>query len=490
MFGNGLMLRNYRRRGIPHYPPHPILGSLTFLQRQNPSIWMRQLYKDFKAPYVGIWLFWRPGLVINSPEITRRILVKDSENFRNHFLSSGKTDPIGSLNLFTVNDPIWTSLRRRLTGVFTSAKLKMHSGIVRIKTNDLLERIRDETSKNNNIHLRKLLSDFTVDIIGESAFGIVSESVKTGNSVMKEIAQEFMNFGLHRGLSWSSIFFFPELVDVFRFSFFPKHTIERLRLICRSVINQRGGFEKKMKEPKDLLDALIKMKQEASEEGEEMSEDFLVAQASIFLVGGFDTSASTMSWVIYHLAWHPEHQQRLYDEILNLKQKYEGEDLSPSALSELTYYNCVIKETLRHFPPMGWLDRVATKDYQIDENLTIPAGTPVYLNAVGMQVDPQYFPDPMVFNPDRFLPENERNNTPFTFLPFGDGPRACIGMRFAFHVLRQALSSIIYNFEIRVVPDTPKPNEVEVEKKGTFFMPMDERMVVQFVPRENLQSSM
>lgn len=59
-------------------------------------------------------------------------------------------------------------------------------------------------------------------------------------------------------------------------------------------------------------------------------------------------------------------------------------------------------------------------------------------------------------------------------------------MRFAFHVLRQALSSIIYNFEIRVVPDTPKPNEVEVEKKGMFLMPMDERMVVQFVPRQNV----
>lgn len=67
------------------------------------SVWMRQVYKDFKAPYVGIWLFWRPGLVVNSPELTRRILVKDSENFRNHFLSSGKTDPIGSLNLFTIN---------------------------------------------------------------------------------------------------------------------------------------------------------------------------------------------------------------------------------------------------------------------------------------------------------------------------------------------------------------------------------------------------
>ncbi|CAB3254029.1 unnamed protein product [Arctia plantaginis] len=64
------------------------------------------------------------------------------------------------------------------------------------------------------------------------------------------------------------------------------------------------------------------------------------------------------------------------------------------------------QETLRIYPVMGWLDHVATKDYQIDKHLTIPAGTPVYINAAGMQLDPQYFPDPMVFDPDWFLPEN------------------------------------------------------------------------------------
>lgn len=76
---------------------------------------------------------------------------------------------------------------------------------------------------------------------------------------------------------------------------------------------------------------------------------------------------------------------------------------------------------------MGWLDRIASQDYKIDENLTIPSGTVVYVNAVGMQQDPQYFPNPQIYSPERFLPENERNITPYTFLPFGDGPRGCIG---------------------------------------------------------------
>lgn len=78
---------------------------------------------------------------------------------------------------------------------------------------------------------------------------------------------------------------------------------------------------------------------------------------------------------------------------------------------------------------MGWFDRICSKDYKIDDKLTIPAGTPVYVNGIGMQKDAKYFPDPEKFDPDRFLPENERDIEPFTYMPFGEGPRICIGKK-------------------------------------------------------------
>lgn len=76
---------------------------------------------------------------------------------------------------------------------------------------------------------------------------------------------------------------------------------------------------------------------------------------------------------------------------------------------------------------MGWLDRIAIADYEIDDKLTVKAGTPVYVNSTGMHYDPEYFPDPMKFDPDRFLPENEKNIKQYTYMPFGEGPRFCIG---------------------------------------------------------------
>ncbi|KAH9640208.1 hypothetical protein HF086_008444 [Spodoptera exigua] len=324
-------------RGVPHYPPHPILGSLTFLQRENPSIWMRRVYNDFKAPYVGMWQFWRPALVVNSPEIARRILVKDADVFRNRFLSSGKSDPIGALN--------------------------------------------------------KICTDFTTDVIGESAFGITSNSLADGDSIMRRVTREFQAFNLHRGLSWSSIFFFPELVDIFRFSFFPKDTMKLLRKIFRTVVEQRGGYDKDIKDARDLLDALLKIKKEADMENE--------AQAAVFLLGGFDTSGAALTWTMYELAWNPRYQERLYEDILNLKRKIGNRGFDSTVLTEIGYLDCVIK-----------------------------------------------------------------------------------GMRFAFQTLRQALAEVLLKYEIKVIPDTPKPSEIEIEKNGMFYMPSG-KMSVHFVKRDN-----
>lgn len=77
---------------------------------------------------------------------------------------------------------------------------------------------------------------------------------------------------------------------------------------------------------------------------------------------------------------------------------------------------------------MGWLDRLALYDYKVNEQLTIPAQTVVYVNAIGMQRDDKYFPEPEKFRPERFLPENAKNIVPYSYLPFGEGPRMCIGM--------------------------------------------------------------
>ncbi|XP_013173834.1 PREDICTED: cytochrome P450 6k1-like [Papilio xuthus] len=146
--------RYWADRGVPFAPPNPLLGNLTFLQRYNSGIWMRNLYQSYRSPYVGIWLFWRPALVVNSVDIGRRILVSDAAFFRDRFVTSGDSDPIGKYNLFTVKEPVWSSLRRRLTPVFTAAKLRSVHDFVTVKTQELMQRIQNDMTENQCFNLR------------------------------------------------------------------------------------------------------------------------------------------------------------------------------------------------------------------------------------------------------------------------------------------------------------------------------------------------
>ncbi|XP_072938204.1 cytochrome P450 6k1-like [Epargyreus clarus] len=473
--------RFWADRGVPHLPPHPIFGSLTFLQQVNPGIWMQKIYEHFDSPYVGAWMFWRPALIINSPEIARNVLVKDSAVFRNRFLSSASHDTIGSLNIFTANDPLWSNVRRRLTPMFTSSKLKTIQLLMASKSKELVQRIAMERKK-GRFNIKSIYNDYTTDIIGTASFGIESDATLTGDSALRTVTKDFEKFSFYRGCAWSSIFFFPELVKVFRFRFFPKAATDYFRKIFHIIVEQRKEEFQDNAEPRDLLDILLKMKKQSIEENDEISDEVIISQAAIFLQAGYDTSGTGLSFGTYELAHHPEIQEKLYKELKEAKEKIGGADFDDTTLSQMTYLNCIVKEIFRKYQPMAWLDRIGTRDYAIDDKLTIPAGTPIYVNVMGMHYDPNYFPEPNKFDPDRFLPENECNIKKFTYMPFGEGPRICIGQRFGLANMRNSLATLVLNYELKPFPNTPKPADIEIEKNGLFLTP-GEPLYVDFVPR-------
>ncbi|XP_068622656.1 cytochrome P450 6k1-like [Battus philenor] len=473
----------WKNRNVRSSPPHPVLGSLRFLLRQNPGLWMRDNY-DRRDPYFGVWWFWRPALVINSPEIARQVLIRDAGILRDRFLSSGKSDPIGSLNLFLGNDPIWSLMRRHVSPMFTSSKLKIFQRHLVSKSKDLVRRIGIEMETDKRVNLRVMFTDYTTDVVGIVAFGVESDATLSGESALRKITKGFMKFSYIRGLAWACIFFCPELVDVFGFSFFPKSAIEYFRYIFKAVVKQRGGYETEIGQTRDFLDALRKVKQDCIKNNEDMPEDVLIAQAVAFLQGGFDTTGTALSFCVYELAYHPTVQDKIYNELKPIKDQILDDDFNLDVLNQMNYLKCALKESIRKYPPMGWIDRVASTDYKINENLTVPAGTPIYVNSIGMHYDPEYFPDPFKFDPERFLPENEKNIKPYTYLPFGEGPRACVGRRFAEQNVYCVLANILINYKIVPKPGAPLPRDIQVEKKGLFFIP-GENLYVDFIPRNN-----
>lgn len=146
----------------------------------------------------------------------------------------------------------------------------------------------------------------------------------------------------------------------------------------------------------------------------------LAAEAFIIFFGGFETSSSLMTFMLYELALNPDIQNRLREEIITGIEENDGK-LSYDMLLGFKYLDMVVNETLRKYPPIPTPIRKCTKEFNIPgTDLIIPEGTVVLINAFSLQRDPEYFSDPEKFDPERFNDENIRNIKPFTNIPFGE----------------------------------------------------------------------
>jgi cytochrome P450 family 6 len=155
----------------------------------------------------------------------------------------------------------------------------------------------------------------------------------------------------------------------------------------------------------------------------------LTAQTLGFIGDSFETVSTSLSFSIFEISYNPEIQTKLKEEIDRVLLKYDNK-VCYDALMEMTYLDKVFNECLRKYPPIGLMNRLCTKNYTIpDSDVKIEEGTAITIPIYGLHHDPQYWPNPEVFDPERFSEENVKNITPFTYLPFGEGPRMCLGKK-------------------------------------------------------------
>ncbi|GAV06330.1 hypothetical protein RvY_16341-3 [Ramazzottius varieornatus] len=185
-----------------------------------------------------------------------------------------------------------------------------------------------------------------------------------------------------------------------------------------------------------------------------LSIDEVLAQSIIFFVAGFETSATTLTFMTYLLAIHPEIQEKLRKEI----DQAIGKDVPPTydLISRIPYLDQCINETLRMYPPATRTERENSEEWTYG-NLTLDKGTIIAIPIYAIQHDSEYWPEPDSFNPDRFSEENKHKIVPFTFLPFGQGPRNCAGMRFAIYEIKMVLVSVLQRYRLVATPRTAAP---------------------------------
>ncbi|XP_070102631.1 cytochrome P450 4F2 isoform X2 [Equus caballus] len=202
----------------------------------------------------------------------------------------------------------------------------------------------------------------------------------------------------------------------------------------------------------DFIDVLLLAK---DEDGKELSDEDIRAEADTFMFAGHDTTASGLAWVLYNLARHPEHQERCRQEVRELLRDREPKEIEWDDLAQLPFLTMCIKESLRLHPPVTVISRRCTQDIVLPDGRIIPKGVICLISIFGTHHSPSVWPDPEVYDPFRFDPENTKETSPLAFIPFSAGPRNCIGQTFAMTEMKVVLALTLLRF--RVLPAGEEP---------------------------------
>ncbi|KAL6420177.1 hypothetical protein ACFW04_012265 [Cataglyphis niger] len=180
-----------------------------------------------------------------------------------------------------------------------------------------------------------------------------------------------------------------------------------------------------------------------------LSDSDIREEVDTFMFEGHDTTAMGITFALLLLAEHKDIQERVRIEVENAMQESEGK-LTMRSLQNLSYLERCLKEALRLYPSVPVISRNVEEDVKL-HSYVIPAGTMLVLNIYGVHRDPNFWSNPEVFDPDRFLPERIQKRHPYSYLPFSAGPRNCIGQRFGLLELKAMIAPLIHNFYLEPI---------------------------------------
>ncbi|XP_060535692.1 cytochrome P450 6a9-like [Cylas formicarius] len=435
-----------------------ILKKMTF--EDTASIY----YKTYKNShkYVGLYMFTVPIWLVTDLALIKRILQPDFQHFTDHF-SFHHESQILTNHLFSIRGEKWRTMRAKLTPTFTTGKIKMMFNNVY----DLSKKLESSVKQNHVINpktvsIRDTVARFATDVIASCAFGLETNCIENPDAEFRKYGKRAFHPNklriLEQIVNWN-------LLAAMGYVRFPADATNFFMDVVKKTVAYR---EKNNVRRNDFVDLLLQLKNKGKlEDGGDISktdqgtitDNDVAAMMFIFYLAGFDTSSSTTSFLFYELASHQEIQRKLRQEVREVTAKYGGK-LTYEALQDMHYAQMCIDETLRLYPSAPVLTRVCSKTYQVPESdLVIEKGTQVIIPAVAIQRDPDIYPNPDEFNPENFIEEKRKDRISSTWLPFGDGPRQCIGMRFGYMQVKLSIAALLGNFQYSLHESTPKKLE-------------------------------
>ncbi|XP_063916162.1 cytochrome P450 9e2-like [Zophobas morio] len=485
--GYWLLIRPHRywlRKGVKQGTPGFIFGDNwgTVLRKQSFADMMAMVYNvSPNTRYSGFYQFLLPTLLVKDPDLIKQITVKDFDHFVDHrSFIPGDSDPLWGRNLFALNGKKWREMRTAISPAFTTTKMKHMFTLISQSGEHFIKYLSKNDESLITVEIKDIFTRITNDVIANTVFGVECDSLENKSNEFYMMGKEATNFSSF----WMALRFFgyicvPKLFKFLQITLFPKQVLDFFTNVVKNSIQshnkhdfvrpdmihfllqaRKNGLKQDETEP--LQDTEFEINKNSENTKVDITDEDILSQAFIFFFAGFDGVASLMSFMSHELAVNPDIQTKLIQEVdANLEACKDK--LTYEALLGMKYLDMVVSETLRKWPNSVAMDRICTKPYTIEakypdeKSVHLKEGDVISVPVFGLHRDPEYYPEPERFDPERFSDENKDNIKPYTYLPFGSGPRNCIGSRLALLEAKTLMFNVLSNFELVPVEKTQIP---------------------------------
>ncbi|MEO8430230.1 MAG: cytochrome P450 [Acidobacteriota bacterium] len=400
-----------------------VLGFLTSCAREHGD------FVRFRLPGNEVFL-------VHDPRDIEAVLLTQRANFVKHSFFWKHVTAIFGNGLLTSEGDFWLKQRRLAAPAFHPDRIAGYGDVMAAFADRLAGGWRDGEVRDIHRDMMRV----TMQIVSKTLFDVeveeeVDEIGRSFDVIIREIAKRF-----RRPIRIPDAIPIPGNVRYNR-------GVARLdRLIARVLAERRDR-------PGDRGDLLSMLREARDDEGQPMSDRQLRDELVTIFLAGHETTAISLSWTLFLLARNPEAEERLAAEI----REVAGSRLPTAAdLPRLRFAEAVVKESLRLYPPAYVIGREAREDCVVG-GYEIPARATVYMSPWVLHRDPRWFDDPEAFRPDRWLDGSAARLPKYVYIPFGGGPRICVGERFAMMEGILVLVTLLRKFRLEMAGPDPVP---------------------------------
>jgi cytochrome P450 len=398
-----------------------------------------EVLNKYSAAFGDTFRFYLGGIkeaiVTIDPAVIQHVLKTNAENYRKSEIQVKRMGHFLGKGLLTTHGEAWKTQRRLIQKGFDRKQLDALTVIMQDSLSESLADF-DQKIQNGPVDIYPHLMKITFAMVARSLFGarlkdedieLVSQTICTVQEfIVRQTLQPYLN-------PWFSVS--GEL---------RKH--EEMRTRADAVLLEYIKKRRNEAPGHDLLQTLMDARYA---DGEGMSDELILSESMQLLVAGHETSSNGLSWLLYLLSSRSDCLERVRQE---LDEVLGDAPLTHADVMKLPFTTQVIQEGLRLYPPFWMVDREAIADDRVGDTV-IPAGSMVIVHVYGAHHAKKHWPNPETFDTDRFIKGNEKLRAPFTYLPFGGGPRGCIGNNYAMLQVLMILSDLLRKYDFQMAPD-------------------------------------